>query len=79
MKGSDIVGRNYFDSNDSRNFSSLAKEARQYSKDDANALREHYKLQGVASIVIPMLIGRGVGFVIDKLSRIETKIERVRK
>ena len=79
MKGSDGMDRNYFDANDSRNFSSLAKEARKYSKDDANALREHYKTIGIMTMVIPWFIGRGVGFLVDKLSRMETKIDKVLK
>lgn len=41
------MARNYFDSHDSRNFCSLTREAKKYSSDNANALREHYEVVGM--------------------------------
>ena len=54
---------NYFDANDSRNFCSLVKEAKKYSKDNANALRDHYETKGVLSA----FLGIGLGLGLPKL------------
>lgn len=69
--------RDFFDPNDKRNFSSLTKEARELSKDDANALRDYYETKGVMSILIPFAIGRLIGFGIDLIMKKETKIEKI--
>ena len=69
--------RDFFDPNDKRNFSSLTKEARELSKDDANALRDYYETKGVMSILIPIAIGRLIGFGIDLIMKKETKIEKI--
>lgn len=69
--------RNFFDPNDKRNFSSLTKEARELSKDDANALRDYYETKGVMSILIPIAIGKLIGFGLDLIMKQETKIEKV--
>lgn len=69
--------RDFFDPNDKRNFSSLTKEARELSKDDANALRDYYETKGVMSILIPIAVGRLIGFGIDLIMKKETKIEKV--
>ena len=57
--------RNYFDANDSRNFCSLVKEAKKYSKDNANALRDHYETKGVLSA----FLGIGLGLGLPKLAK----------
>lgn len=69
--------RDFFDPNDKRNFSSLTKEARELSKDDANALRDYYETKGVMSILIPIAVGRLIGFGIDLIMKKETKIEKI--
>lgn len=60
------MSRNYFDANDSRNFCSLIKEAKKYSKNDANALRDHYETKGVllgyASIALGIALPKVVEF-----------------
>ena len=60
------MSRNYFDANDSRNFCSLTKEAKKYSPNNANALRDHYESKGVilgyAIIAIGLAIPKIVKF-----------------
>lgn len=73
-----MMKRDFFDANDKRNFSSLTKEARELSKDDANALRDYYETKGVMSILIPMAVGRLIGYGINYLMTKETKIEQIR-
>ena len=59
------MSRNYFDASDDRNFSSLVKEAKKYSKDDANKLRDHYETKGVLMTYAGIAIGIGLSKLIN--------------
>ena len=59
------MSRNYFDASDDRNFSSLVKEAKKYSNDDANKLRDHYETKGVLMAYAGIAIGIGLSKLIN--------------
>ena len=62
------MARNYFDSNDTRNFCSLTKEAKKYSSDNANALREHYEVKGMVKAVGVALLSFALTYVHDHIT-----------
>jgi hypothetical protein len=70
------MSRNYFDADDSRNFCSLVKEAKKYSKNNANKLREHYETKGILTAFATIAVSYGLPKFV-KFMTAETKIERI--
>lgn len=73
------MSRNFLDPNDNRNFSSLLKEARKYSKNDANALRNHYKVLGALTALAPIAVGCLLGELDIRIGRRQPAYTRIIK